>query len=63
MGWRTLLAGFNIKEVKACTMASPIPLGDRLVKILERVNILMVDSKLKFIGGSLFVRAEKVGLP
>jgi len=61
--WRTLLTGFNIKEVKAYTIASPIHLGDKLVEILERVNFLIVDSKLKFIGGGLFVRAEKVGLP
>jgi len=61
--WRILLAGFNIKEVKAYTIASPIPRGDKLVKIQERVNLLIVDSKVKFIGSSLFVRAEKVGLP
>jgi 2-polyprenyl-3-methyl-5-hydroxy-6-metoxy-1,4-benzoquinol methylase len=56
-------AGFNIKEVEACAIASPIPFGDELVKIIERVNLLLIDSKLKLIGGSLFVRAEKVDLP
>jgi len=56
-------AGFNIKEVKACTIASPIPFGDKLVKIIERINLLLSDSKLKLIGGNLFVMAEKMGLP
>ena len=56
-------AGFDIKEVRACTIASPVPFGDKLVKTIERVNFLLVDSKLKFIGGSLFVGAEKIDLP
>jgi len=51
-------AGFNVKEVKTCAITSSIPLGDKLVRIIERVNLLLVDSRLKHFGGSLFISAD-----
>lgn len=51
-------AGFDIKEVKACAITSTIPLGDKLVRIIERMNLLLVDSRLKHFGGSLFISAD-----
>jgi len=55
----TLLSGtgFNIEELRGCMIASPIPLGESLVKIVQIINFLCESSKLKLFSGSLFVKA------
>lgn len=50
--------GFSLRELRGCMIASPIPLGERLIKIIEIVNFLYETSKFKIFSGSLFIKAE-----
>jgi len=51
-------AGFSIREIRGCMIASQIPLGNRLLKILRFINLIFENSKFKLFSGSLFVRAQ-----
>lgn len=53
--------GFDIKEVKGCFIASPIPLGNSLVKIIQIINFSAENSRLKFFAGSPFIKAKSTG--
>jgi len=50
---------FNIKEVRGCMIATPIPLGERLVMIVRSINLLMESSRLRFFSGSVFIKAQR----
>jgi len=50
--------GFNIKEIKGCMISSPIPLGEKLIKIIKPINFFVETSKIKFFSGSLFIKAQ-----
>jgi len=56
----TLRNGFSIKEIKGCFIASPLPFGDNLVKIIQVINFSGEDSKLRLFSGSLFVKAQLI---
>ncbi len=51
--------GFIIKDVKGCFFASPLPLGNLLIKFIQTINFSAENSGLKFLAGSPFI---KVGL-
>jgi len=51
-------AGFIIKEIKGCAIATPLPFGDKLVKVIQRVNFSIENSRLKLISGSLFYKVH-----
>ena len=53
-----LKAGFKIKEVRGCAIASHLPLGNTLVKVVQRINLSIENSRLKLFAGSLFVKAR-----
>ena len=55
-------ADFDIKEIRGCIIASPIPLKDRLVWIVKSINLLFETSRCKFFCGSLFVCAHKTSV-
>jgi len=50
--------GFDIKEIRGCFIASPLPLGDKLVNIVQGINFTIDNSRLKLLSGSLFVKAQ-----
>jgi ubiquinone/menaquinone biosynthesis C-methylase UbiE len=50
--------GFDIKEIKGCFIASPLPLGDTLVKLIKIVNLSAENSILKFFAGSPFIKVK-----
>jgi hypothetical protein len=49
---------FNIKEVRGCMIGSSLLLGEKLVKIVQSINLLAESSKLKFFSGSIFIKAQ-----
>ena len=53
-----LSASFRIKNVRGCMIASPIPFGERLVRIVRSINLVSERSRLRFFSGSVFVKAE-----
>lgn len=53
-----LTAGFNIKEIRGCAIASPLPLGDKLVKIVQRINFSIETSRIKLFSGNIFVKTQ-----
>lgn len=53
-------AGFIIKEIRGCAIATPIPFGDKLVKVIQRMNFSIETSRLKLISGSLFYKVHVV---
>ncbi len=52
--------GFDVKKVKGCFVASSVPLGNKLVKVIEMVNFAIEDSWMRSFSGSLFVKATIV---
>jgi len=50
--------GFDIKRVNGCFIASPLPLGNKLVKIIQAINYSVENSRFKSFSGSLFIRAQ-----
>ncbi len=50
--------GIEIEAVKGCFIASPLPMGNKLVNIIRSIDISVEDSKLKSFSGSLFVKAQ-----
>ena len=50
--------GFNIEELQGCMIASPIPLGESLVKIVRIINFFCKTSKFKLFSSSLFIKAQ-----
>jgi ubiquinone/menaquinone biosynthesis C-methylase UbiE len=52
--------GFEIKDVRGCFIASPLPFGDRLAGIIRLVNLFAENSVLKLLSGSIFVRSQLV---
>jgi ubiquinone/menaquinone biosynthesis C-methylase UbiE len=50
--------GFAVKEVKGCFIASPIPMGNSIVKLIQVINSSAENSWLRFLAGSLFVNAQ-----
>jgi len=53
--------GFDIKEIKGCFIASLLPWGDTLVKIIQMINFSTENSRLKLFAGSPFVKAKLIG--
>lgn len=51
-------AGFDVTELRGCMIASLIPLGEILVKIVEIINFFFETSKFKLISGSLFCKSS-----
>jgi ubiquinone/menaquinone biosynthesis C-methylase UbiE len=51
-------ASFSVKSVRGCMIASPIPFGERLVRIVRSINLISERSRLRFFSGSVFVKAE-----
>lgn len=51
-------AAFDIDNVRGCMIASPLPFGNRLMRIIEIINLSMKFSRLRFLAGSIFIRAE-----
>jgi 2-polyprenyl-3-methyl-5-hydroxy-6-metoxy-1,4-benzoquinol methylase len=58
----TLLSqsGFNIRALHGCMIASPLPLGNRLIKLVQAVNLSTESSKLKFFSGSMFIKVQHI---
>jgi ubiquinone/menaquinone biosynthesis C-methylase UbiE len=52
--------GFVVSEVKGCFIASPIPWGNSILKIVQIINFSAENSLLKFFAGSLFVNAQLI---
>lgn len=50
--------GFSIQNIHGCMIASPLPLGNKLIKIIRPINLSAESSKLKFISGSEFIIAQ-----
>ena len=55
--------GFHVKRIKGCFIASRLPLGDRLVKIIQIINCSIENSRLQSFSGSLFVKAQLINNP
>ncbi len=53
-------AGFELKGIRGCMIASPLPLGDGFIKIVQPINLLAESSQLKFFSGSIFIKARPV---
>jgi ubiquinone/menaquinone biosynthesis C-methylase UbiE len=53
-----LAANFNIKSVRGCMIASPMPFGTKLTCIFRSINLISEQSLLRFFSGSIFVKAE-----
>ncbi|MFZ7136937.1 MAG: class I SAM-dependent methyltransferase [archaeon] len=51
-------SGFVITNVKGCFIASPVPLGNILIKLIQALNFSTEDSRLKFFSGSPFIKAK-----
>lgn len=51
--------GLKVKSIRGCMIASPVPLGKKLVNIVRSINLLSEQSTLRFFSGSIFVKAEK----
>jgi ubiquinone/menaquinone biosynthesis C-methylase UbiE len=62
MKMRILLreAGFELMGLRGCMIASPLPLGDRFIKIVQPINLLAESSQLKIFSGSIFIKARPV---
>jgi ubiquinone/menaquinone biosynthesis C-methylase UbiE len=50
--------GFRIMAVKGCFIASPVPLGNALVRFIQALNLSTENSKLRFFAGSPFVKVS-----
>jgi ubiquinone/menaquinone biosynthesis C-methylase UbiE len=55
--------GFDVKRIKGCFIASPLPLGDKLVRIIQMINFSIENSRLQSFSGSLFVKAQLINHP
>jgi len=53
-----LITKFALKDFRGCMIASPLPLGEKLVKIIQIINFSIENSRLKLLSGSLFVKAQ-----
>jgi ubiquinone/menaquinone biosynthesis C-methylase UbiE len=53
--------GFAVKEVKGCFIASPIPWGNFMIKLIQVINSSAENSRLRFFAGSQFVKVKLVG--
>jgi 2-polyprenyl-3-methyl-5-hydroxy-6-metoxy-1,4-benzoquinol methylase len=51
-------SGFVVTKVKGCFIASPVPWGNTLVKIIQAMNFSAEDSRLKLFAGSPFIKAK-----
>jgi len=51
-------SGFVITKVKGCFIASPVPWGNILVKLIQAMNFSAEDSRLKFFSASPFIKAK-----
>lgn len=52
------VTSFNIKELRGCMIASPVPFAEKLVKVVRIINFLFETSKLRLFCGSLFIKAQ-----
>jgi len=50
--------GFDLKEIRSYFTASPLPLEDKLVNIIQEINFAIKNSRLKLFSRSLFVKAQ-----
>ena len=50
-------AGFTIKEIRGCAISTPLPFGDKLVKVIQKINFSIESSRVKLVSGSLFCKA------
>jgi ubiquinone/menaquinone biosynthesis C-methylase UbiE len=51
--------GLEVAGVRGCMIASPVPLGERLLNVVRSVNLLSEQSNLRFFSGSIFVKARR----
>lgn len=58
IGFLMSSAGFIIKEIRGCAIATPLPFGDKLITVIQRINFSIETSRLKLISGSLFYKAD-----
>lgn len=52
---------FAIRDLRGCFVASPLPFGEKLAKIIQIINLSLENSRLKLLSGSLFVKAQLAG--
>jgi len=50
--------GFVVSAVKGCFIASPVPFGNALVRLIQTINLFAEDSRLRFFAGSPFVKVR-----
>jgi ubiquinone/menaquinone biosynthesis C-methylase UbiE len=50
--------GFGTIAVKGCFIATRVPFGNALIRLIQAINLSTVDSQLKFFAGSPFVKAR-----
>jgi len=53
-----LANNFNIREYSGCMIASSLPLGDKLLRIIKPINLMSENSILKIFSGSIFIKAQ-----
>ena len=54
--------GFGVIAVKGCFIASPVPFGNALVKLIRAVNLSTEDSRLRYFAGSPFLKVKPMGI-
>lgn len=50
--------GFVVSTVKGCFIASPVPFGNALARLIQAINLSAEDSRLRFFAGSPFVKVR-----
>jgi ubiquinone/menaquinone biosynthesis C-methylase UbiE len=53
--------GFGVVAVKGCFIASSVPFGNVLVKLIRTINLSTEDSRLRFFAGSPFLKVKRMG--
>jgi ubiquinone/menaquinone biosynthesis C-methylase UbiE len=53
-----LISKFELKDFRGCMIASPLPLGEKFMNIIKIINLSIENSKIKFISGSIFIKAQ-----
>jgi ubiquinone/menaquinone biosynthesis C-methylase UbiE len=53
--------GFGVSAVKGCFIASPVPFGNALVKLIRAINLSTENSQLRFFAGSPFLKVKAIG--
>jgi len=51
-------AKFSVDKVRGCMIASPLPFGNKLVRIVRSINLSSGNSRLRLLSGSIFVKTQ-----